>query len=386
MKRTLISFLAFLLILPCAAWAADVIKIGLNIELTGDIPEVGEFSKNVAKLFETKINAAGGWDVGGKKYKIQFIIEDNESKAESAVTVATKLITSDNVLVMVGPQASKQAIAAGEVANNLKTPMISPWSTNPATTLNRPYVFRGCFLDDFQCKVIAKFVTEEYKAKKAAVLYDIASDAPKGQAEFFKKAFESIHGPGSVTAFETFTTKDVDFSAQLTKIVKSGADILFTPQYYNEVPLIINQAKQLGWTKPIVGSDAWAGGDLMGMCGKDCNGYFFTCHSVSKGAKGITKEFVDSYNAAYHKNPDSVAALTWDSLNIVLAAIQKTGGLTGDLKKDRQAVTDQIGKLKDFPGVTGAFTYMPGGNPSKCVPITKIDAKEGFVFYKTVCP
>ncbi len=154
--------------------------------------------------------------------------------------------------------------------------MISPWSTNPQTTKDRPYVFRACFLDPFQGPVAAKFATEEFQAKKAAVLYDIASDYPKGLAEYFKEAFEKIHGAGSVVAFETFTTKDRDFSAQLTNIIKSGADVLFTPQYYDEVPLIVKQAHQLGWKKPIMGSDSWGSAELMKLCGDDCKGLYFT--------------------------------------------------------------------------------------------------------------
>ena len=173
------------------------------------------------------VNAKGGVTVGGKQYQLQFVYEDNESKAESAVKAATKLITEDEVLGIIGPQSSKQAIPAGDVANNYATPMISPWSTNPNTTMDRPFVFRGCFLDPFQGPVVANFITEEFGYTKAAVLYDVASDYPKGLAEFFKKAFEEIHGPGSVVAFETFTTKDVEFSSQLTNIIMSGADVLF---------------------------------------------------------------------------------------------------------------------------------------------------------------
>jgi len=244
-------FLSFIAVVGCvsAAWAADTIKIGFNIPLTGDIPKVGEGSKYAAEILLAEVNAAGGIKVGDKTYKLQFIYEDNESKAESATAAALKLITQDQVLAVIGPQASKQAIPAGEVCNSYKTPMISPWSTNPQTTKDRPYVFRACFLDPFQGPVAAKFATEEFKAKKAAVLYDIASDYPKGLAEYFKEAFEKIHGAGSVVAFETFTTKDRDFSAQLTNIIKSGADVLFTPQYYDEVPLIVKQAHQLGWKK-----------------------------------------------------------------------------------------------------------------------------------------
>ena len=386
MKKVLIGILAALLLLPCTAMAEDVIKIGFNIPLTGDIPDVGENSKNAGMLLAKEINAAGGLEVGGKKYKLEFIYEDNESKAESAVPIVQKLATSDEVLAIIGPQSSKQAVPSGEAANNLKIPLISPWSTNPATTLDRPYVFRGCFLDDFQGEVIAKFVTKEFGAKKAAVLYDIASDYPKGLAEFFKKSFEEIHGPGSVVAFETFTTKDQNFEAQLTKIVGSGADVLFTPQYYNEVPLIVKQAKALGWDKPIMGADAWAGGDLMSLCGDDCKGYFFPAHSVAAGATGITKEFVDKYQAAYGRIPDDVAALTWDSIQVVLAAIKNTGGLSGNLRKDRKAVMEQMGQLKDLPGVTGNLTFTPAGDPAKCAPIVKIADDGSYQFYQAQCP
>ena len=342
--------LAALALSPLAR-GADTIRIGFNIPLTGDAPKVGECSKYAAEIRIAEINGAGGLEVGGKRYKLEFIYVDNESKAESATAAALKLITQDRVLGVIGPQASKQAIPAGQVCNDNKTPMISPWSTNPQTTENRPYVFRACFLDPFQGPVLANFAKEEFGAKKAAVLYDIGSDYPKGLAEFFKEAFEKINGPRSVVAFETFSTKDVDFSAQLTNIVRSGADVLFTPQYYSEVPLIVKQAKELGWTKPILGSDSWGSAELMNLCGDDCKGYFFSTHYAAAGAKGATREFIDKYNAKYGYVPDEVAALTWDAINLMCMAIQNTGGLTGNIEKDREAVKDRLTEVKDFEGL-----------------------------------
>lgn len=381
------------LVLAISIWFApvswgktDTIKVGFNIPMTGDIPKVGESSKFAAELLKAEIDAAGGLKVGDKTYKIEFVYEDNESKAESATATALKLITQDEVLAMIGPQSSKQAIPAGEVANANKTPMISPWSTNPKTTEGRPYVFRACFLDPFQGPVAVNFVTEEFGAKKAAVLYDIASDYPKGLAEVFKEAFEKLHGAGSVVAFETFTTKDKDFSAQLTKIAASGADVLFTPQYYDEVPLIVKQAQELGWKKPIMGSDSWGSAELMTLCGDSCKGYFFTTHYAAAGAKGATKEFIDKYKAKYGYVPDDVAALTWDAIKLLFTAVQSTGGLTGNIDKDRDAVKDKLTAVKDFDGITGKMTFSPGGNPSKCAVVVKISDKGEFEFYKSACP
>jgi branched-chain amino acid transport system substrate-binding protein len=375
-----------LLIAACGATGPAAIKIGINAPLTGDIPKVGEGTKYAAEMWLEDINAAGGLEVGGKKYNVELVIEDNESKAESAAAANTKLITQDEVLIIVGPQASKQAVPAGGVANDLETPMISPWSTNPATTLDRPWVFRACFLDPFQGPVVANFASQEFGFTKAAVLYDIASDYPKGLAEFFKQAWEGLHGAGSVVAYESFTTGDKDFSAQLTKILGSGAEFLFTPQYYDEVPLIVQQAHQLGWDKPIVGSDSWGSAELMNLCGNDCKGLFFSTHYAAAGATGATKDFIDRYNAKYGYVPDDVGALTWDAMHISQQAIQDCGTLTGDIKVDRKCVRDALAKIKDFEGITGKMTFTEEGDPIKCAVIVKISDAGEFEFYKQACP
>ncbi len=391
MRRTGLLFIILCLIVglgvsPCAWGKEKPIKIGINAPVTGDIPKVGEGTKYAARMWLEDVKAAGGITVGGKKYPVELVIEDNESKAESAVAVTTKMITEDEILVMVGPQASKQAVPAGEVANNYKTPMISPWSTNPNTTKDRPYVFRACFLDPFQGPVAANFVTKEFKFTKAAVLYDVASDYPKGLAEFFKQAWEKLHGAGSVVAYESFTTKDTDFSSQLTKIKTSGAQFLFTPQYYNEVALIVQQAHELGFKNPIVGSDSWGSAETVQLCGKDCYGLFFSTHYAAAGAKGATKAFIDRYNKKYGYIPDDVGALTWDAMRIVQQAIQSCGKITGDIKKDRQCVRDAMAKIKDFEGITGKMTFTEEGDPIKCAVIVRISDKGEFEFYQSVCP
>jgi branched-chain amino acid transport system substrate-binding protein len=380
---TLLLVGAFLLA-ACGGDETEPIKIGVNAPLTGDIPKVGEGTKFAAEMWLEDID--GELEVGGKTYKVELVIEDNESKAESATAANTKLITQDEVLVIVGPQASKQAVPAGQVANDNETPMVSPWSTNPNTTLNRPWVFRTPFLDPFQGPVVAGFATEEFGFTKAAVLYDVASDYPKGLAEFFKEGWEDLHGADSVVAFESFTTGDADFSAQLTKIKDSGAEFIFTPQYYNEVALIVQQAHELGWDAPIVGSDSWGSAELMNLCGDDCKGLFFSTHYAAAGATGATKEFIDRYNEKHGYVPDDVGALTWDTMLIVQKAIQDCGEITGDLAEDRKCVRDALAAIKDFDGITGEMTFTEQGDPIKCAVIVRISDAGEFEFYKQACP
>lgn len=363
----------------------DTIKVGLNLELTGSIPKVGEHSRVAAEMFAEEVNAAGGVDVGGQKYTIELVTEDNNGTAEGAAAAANKLITQDNVLVLVGPNASVAAVPAGEVANNLSAPMISPWSTNPNTTLNRPWVFRAPFLDPFQGPVVANFATEQFGAEKACVLFDVASDYPKGLADNFKSAWEGLHGPGSVVAFESFTTGDQDFSAQLTKIKATDCQVLFTPQYYSEVPLIVEQAQDLGITLPIVGSDSWGDPQLLELCGDACEGFFYSTHYAASGATGATKEFIDKFQARHGEIPSDVGALTWDSMQIVTQAIKNCGSLAGSLEENRTCVRDGMAAIQDFEGITGTMTFDEQGNPIKCAVIVQIQGGEA-VFYESVCP
>ena len=189
-----------------------------------------------------------------------------------------------------------------------------------------------------------------------------------------------------MVAFESFTTKDADFSSQLTNIIKSGAEVLFTPQYYNEVALIVQQAHELGFNKPIVGSDSWGSAETVSLCGKDCYGLFFSTHYAAAGAKGATKAFIERYEKKHGYIPDDVAALTWDALHLVQQAIQDTGKLTGKVEKDRQAIRDALAKIKDFDGITGKMTFTEEGDPIKCAVIVRISDQGEFEFYKSVCP
>jgi branched-chain amino acid transport system substrate-binding protein len=389
MKKKLFSvaiascFVVGLVFLACGPKGPETIKIGVNAPLSGDILIVGKGTKFAAQMWLEDVNAAGGIAVGGKKYKVELVIVDNHSRAESAVKAITKLVTEDEVVAIVGPQSSKQAVPAGGKANELETPMISPWSTNENTTKGRPFVFRGCFLDSFQGSVVAHFVKKEFGFTKAAVLYDVASDYPRGLAENFKGAWGKM---GEVVASETFKTKDTDFSAQLTKIKDSGAEFLFAPQHYAEVPLIVRQAHQLDFNKPIVGSDSWASPKMVELCGEDCHGLFFSAHYAAIGAQGATKEFIDRYNQKHGYVPDDVAALTWDSLRIIQAAIEGAGELTGDIKKDRKAVRDALAAIKDFDGITGKLTFNEEGDPVKCAVMVRINDAGELEYYKSVCP
>lgn len=363
---------------------ADTIKVGLVAELTGDIPAVGASCKNAAEMAVAAVNDAGGLDVGGKKYKIELFIEDNAGKADQSASAAQKLITQQNVVAIIGPNASRYAIPASEIAESSKVVLISPWSTNPKTTLDaktdepKKYVFRAAFIDPFQGRVVAKFALDNLKTTKAAVLYDVASDYNKGIAEFFKETYEGAGG--TVVAFETYTTGDKDFTAQLTKIKDAGPEVIFLPNYYSEVPLQIQQAHRLGIEVPFLGSDSWGSSELITLCGTECEGYYFSTHYAADNASPAAKGFIDGYTQKYGNTPDDVAALTYDSFGLLWQALQTAG------KVDRQAVRDAMAKIPGFDGVTGVMTFNEGsGDPIKSAVILQV-VNGKFVFFANAAP
>jgi len=361
----------------CGRAPENDIRLGVNAELTGSKPTVGESCKKAAELLAAQVNQEGGLKLGDKKYLIRLFVEDNEDKAESAAAVAQKLISQDNVLAIIGPNTSGNAIPAASICEDAGVVMVSPWSTNPNTTEGKKFIFRACFIDDFQGQVMAKFARETLKAQTAAVLYDVASEYNKGIAEYFKKSFEAEGG--QVVAFESYTTNDKDFSSQLTLIKAANPGVLFLPNYYNEVPLQVQQARRLGIVCPFIGSDSWGSPEILTLGGPVLDDSYFSTHYAPDIATETAQKFIRAYEVKYGKKPDDVAALTYDAGGLLLAAITQAGAL------DRQKVRDALAGLRQYEGVTGIMKFHGTGDPIKSAVI--IHVKDGkFNYYSTVQP
>jgi branched-chain amino acid transport system substrate-binding protein len=383
-KHLVVAAVVALLVSGCGGSDDETLLIGLNLESTGSIPNVGAHSLAAAEMFVEEINEGGGVTIGEEQRTLELVVEDNAGTADGATAAAESLI-EDGVLLLVGPNPSVAAVPAGEVANERETPMISPWSTNPSTTLGRPWVFRAPYIDLFQGPILAAFAADEFEAERACVLFASDSDAPRGVAESFRVAWETNNGPGSVAAYESFTTGDEVFTEQLEAITAANCDVLFTPQYYNEVPLIVRQARAAGLTIPIIGNDGWSDPQLTALCGTDCDGTFYGAHYVAAGATGATKEFIDKFEAREGETPSDVGALTWDSMLLVAQAIENCGELTDDLAPDRECVRDGMAAIREFKGITGTMSFTEGGDPIKCMVIATIDGGAPR-FHKSVCP
>ncbi len=360
----------------------EAVNVGVNGELTGSIPIVGQSCRNAAEMAVDEINASGGVEVNGRKLPVRITVADNEDKAETAAAVAQKFI-SENMLAMIGPNASRNAIPAAEVAEAGRLPMISPWSTNARLTLDsrtgkpKRFVFRTAFIDDFQGVVAARFARERLKTSKPAVLYDVASEANKGIAEVYRDAMTQAGVPP--IAFESYTTGDKDFSAQLTRIIHAGADTLYLPNYYSEAPLQMKQARKLGFKGVFFGNDAWGNIELVKLAGPACEGAFFFSHYAPDIATTKARTFIDNYKKRYKQEPDDVAALTYDSFGLLCKAISKAGAL------DRARLRDALASIEHYEGVTGDMKFKGTGDPVKSAVVIQIRGGR-FMYYTAAKP
>lgn len=385
MKIELICILgaSLLLLEGCGHSGKPAITIGVNAELTGESPAVGISCKNAATLFVEQINATGGIQVGDKKIPMKLLIRDNGDRPDQAVSVAERLINENDVLAMVGPNVSQCAIPASEIAERAHCPMISPWSTNPKTTETaggapKQYVFRAGFMERFEASALTKFALDTLHAKRVAILYDVASEHPTTIVKFFRDNFQKAGG--TLTAVETYTTGDRDFLAQLTKIKASQPDLIFLPAYYNDVALISQQARQLGLNQQLLGSNAWSTPEIITLAGKNVEGAYFSNHYSTQLPNPAARKFMADYVAKFGREPDDVAALTYDSFQLLAKAIEAAG------KLDRTAIRDSFFKVQNYQGVTGAIQYQPGsGDPMKSVVILQIHNGK-FVWVTSVKP
>jgi branched-chain amino acid transport system substrate-binding protein len=370
---TAASLLSLLALPSCKSGGGDTIKVGEFASLTGKEATFGTSSHEGTELAINEINLAGG--VLGKQ--IELLTEDNQSKAGEPANIVNKLISRDGVVAILGEVASSRSLEAAPIAQTAKIPMISPASTNPKVTEVGDYIFRICFIDPFQGTVMANFADKTLKAKKVAILTDAKSDYSKGLAKYFKEQFAK--NGGTLASELDYNGGDKDFKAQLTTIKGAAPDAVFVPGYYNDVALIAIQAKELGLTIPLFGGDGWESENLL-QVGKDAvEGHYFSTHCSPEDTSPKMVSFVAAYKKKYHKTPDAMAALGYDSVYVLAEAIKRAGTTEGPKLRDAIAAT------KDFEGVTGKFSLDAKRDAVKSAAILQI--KDGkFKFLETIAP
>lgn len=372
MLKRFAFFLLLAVTVSCTKRSDDSIRIGEYGSLTGSESAYGVDTHQGIQLAVEEANSRGG--ALGKK--IQLITYDDQGKTDEALTAVARLINQDGVHVILGEVASTRSIAAGNLAQQYKVPMISPSSTNPQVTRVGSYIFRVCFTDIFQGKVMAKFAAEELKLKKGAVLTDVKTDYSVGLTKSFEETFQKMGG--KIIAKHSYASGDLDFKSQVTYIRNSGAEFLFLPSYYTEAGLIARQARELGYKGVLLGADGWDSDKLTEVGQGALVGSYFSNHYASDMA--ANKSFVEAFKKRFQTTPNSSSALGYDAALLAINAIERAGSL------DRTLIRNQLAATREFQGATGKFSINNDRDADKPAIILKVDPKLQFKYFAEIRP
>jgi branched-chain amino acid transport system substrate-binding protein len=366
--RTRRSFSLGLLGLPLLALASagcgaksNDIPVGAFLSLSGSDATFGTDTRDGIELAVEATNAAGG--IKGKKVKVLY--EDDKSTTQEASQKVRQLIDRDKVVAVLGEVASSRTIAGGLIANTSKIPLVTPSSTAVEVTQGREYVFRVCFTDEQQGKVAARFARNDLKKTKAGVFFAAQDTYSSGLAKSFREEWKKLGG--EIVVDKGYQKGESNFRTNLSELKAAGPEIIFVPNYYNEMVLIARQAREIGIPgSAFLGGDGWDSANLVEGAGKELEGAYFTNHYAPDVPWENSKKFLEAYRTKYKHEPTSLAAQGYDAAAVLFDAMKRTQEITPENIKKELAAT------KGFPGATGTLSMDANRNANKPIVIVQI--------------
>jgi branched-chain amino acid transport system substrate-binding protein len=369
MKRLITLVFLMVFAFTGGAFAADTVKIGVYLPLTGQMAFGGQLELEGVQMAHKEMPT-----VLGKK--VELFVVDNKSDKVEAANAVKRLIEKEKVVAIIGTYGSSLAMAGGEVAEKAKVPMVGTSCTNPLVTQGKKFSFRVCFIDPFQGAGAATYAYKDLKLKTAALLVDISNDYSVGLASFFTKSFTKLGG--QIVANLKYQAGDQDFTAQLTEIASKKPDVLFIPSYFAEGAIIMKQVKELGAKFQVMGGDAMDNPQIVEIGGAAVEGFVHTTFPYDPSMKNMSpmaQKFTDNWKKAFpSKEPNVNAALGYDTYLLVLDAIKRAG------KAEPAAITKALVATKGFEGVTGSTTINATHDAEKPVGLVQIkDGKKTYI-------
>lgn len=364
-----ILFFIFIFFFVTPVRGEETIDIAAIYALTGPAAEANALALQGVSYAVDEINKEGG--VSGRK--INLSVFDNQSTPIGS-TVAAKQAVAANVVAIVGPDWSSHSIAVASVAQAMGIPMISSLSTNPKVTKIGNYIFRICFTDDFQGKVIAKFARQELNTETAVIFVDVTSDYSLKLSEIFTDEFQKLGG--RVVLELEYKIKERLFDEKVNKAMKANVDLIFIPGH-DESGLIAKKAQNAGITSILLGGDGWATPAFYKKGGSELKNGYYSAHWSVHLDTAKSKSFVDQYVHSLISAEN--IALGYDAMMLMADAIARSGSV------DRNKIKDAIASTRSFEGVTGVINFNEYGDPIKSAVIMEI--RDGKPYYlKTLKP
>ncbi|HHX60791.1 MAG TPA: ABC transporter substrate-binding protein [Epulopiscium sp.] len=371
-----ISLLALTVVTGCSGGtasddkSAETIKIGTSFALTGDVASFGKAARNGVILAAQEYNGKGG--ILGRQ--IELFVEDNKGDELEATNAFRKLLDKEEIIAFIGSDISSTTEAIAKIASEEKIPMMAPTATKLGITALGENIFRACYVDPYQGKVIADFAAQDLKGKTAAIMMNNGDDYSIGIAEAFKESFQSQGG--AVLNMESYTDQDKDFKPLLLNIKANKPDIILITDYYGTVSLIAQQIKEVGIDAVLIGPDGWDGvAEQIKHDTSVLEGAFFINHYATDDPDPMVKSFVEDYRKEFEEEPNALSVLAYDGAKVLFDAMIKAG------TTDYEQVIAEM-QASNVKGITGTITYGPDRNPVKSVTIIQIKDGKNTMFKK----
>lgn len=360
-RRTVLALTVAATLIPAASYAADSIKIGYQLPLTGNTAQYGQNFKDAAEIALTKFNASGTLPV-----PVEIIYEDSRSDAKEGVTIARKFVDDDEIVGVLGDFTSTVSMAAAQVYKRAGMVQLSQTASHPDFAKISKWQFRNITTQNQEGAVNAKWMMEKGITKVAV----IAEQTDWGQSvvKGFAVPFEELGGEVIYTEF--FNRGLADFRSIITKLEEKKPDAVYTGFFYEDGAQFLKQMAQLNADIPVFSTSAAYNDKLIELAGDATDGLFLTATFLPNRADAHVQEFVSEWSKTHDLAPGQFPAQAYDAVNIMLAAIVKA---YPDITRD--SLRDAVAATKDFPGVTGNTSFDENGEPLK--ELTKATVKDG---------
>ncbi|MBN2122711.1 MAG: ABC transporter substrate-binding protein [Deltaproteobacteria bacterium] len=359
---------------PGPADASDPLKIALILARTGIAAEDNAPAVRAAELAIQEINEQGGL----RGHPLAYVVIDNQSCPIGAKKAAEKAV-KQKVTAVIGALWSSHCLPMARTLQDARIPMITPTASNPGITRTGDCIFRVCFDDAFQGRVMAQFAYSVLGCRRAAVLRNSNEEYSLTLAEYFTLFFEQSGGKAPWQG--NYKGTAVDFTELLREVKLVHPDAFFIPGYARDSGLVVKQAVGLGIRTTFLGGDGW-GDTIFEYAGNALEGSYYSTHWHPEVPFVASRHLQKQYRERYGINrvTDVRIPLTYDAVHLFADAVRRAGS------GDRSRILESLARTRDFRGATGTVTFDPNGDPvSKEAGIIKFE-RGSWVFVKSVSP
>lgn len=364
MKKIFAILLTLALLVGSAAFAEGTIKIAVAAPMTGDNAEYGIGFANAAKLMASEWNAKGGVTVDGQSYTVEIVEFDDKSDSDEAAIIAEKIVSDENIWGVIGHFASGICMVAAPTYQDAQYVDISPTASHADFSKIGDYIFRNNTVITVETKTGAEMAVTDLAGKAIGVL-SIDTEWGQSAGNAMEENIKALGGNFALR--QEVSTDAVDFATEVANFKAAGCDVVMVAGMYGTLAPFAVACKNSGYDVKLVGCSNAYTANLINIAGEAAEGIYAPVSFFAGNTDERVQAYVKAYTDAYGAAPSALTTQAYDSVGILLGAIERAGF-------DREAVKEEMYKT-EYEGMSGFTTFDEMGDAQKV--FTKIMVKDG---------